>query len=151
MKLGFSLLLILAIAVVYYFMSDTQSGIVSQVQDLKLKSANASSDNVKNLQHISNYNAIVDRPLFIEQRRFEEEKTEVVVKPKPVIQELLVQALGIALTADGILAVIKDSKNGKTLRLRIGDEIYGWTLKGVSESSFTFSKDEREKVINFKE
>ncbi|MCP4078465.1 MAG: hypothetical protein GY744_20075 [Gammaproteobacteria bacterium] len=106
---------------------------------------------VKKLGNIGEYESITERPLFVESR----EKSKKVVKKKkvkrkPVIEDLKVQALGIALTNEGILAVIKDLKNGKIIRLRIKEKIYGWSLDGVSEDSFTFSKGEQGKVINFK-
>ncbi len=62
----------------------------------------------------------------------------------------MVQALGIAVTGETILAVIKDLENGKVYRLRIDEEINGWTLKDVSTDSFIFSKGETEKSIGFK-
>jgi hypothetical protein len=151
MKLVFSIVLVLCIALEYVFLSNPVSENKNENHDLKFE-ANTTVASVKSLQNITNYNAIVERPLFIEERRFEEEKKEEkVVRRAPVIQDLRVQALGVALSGDGLLAVIKDLKNGQTKRLHIGDDIYGWVLKGVSESSFTFSKDKREKVVKFKE
>ena len=106
---------------------------------------------IKKLGNIDEYESITEKPLFVESR---EKTIKVVKKKKPqrkaVVQDLKVQALGIALTNEGVLAVIKDLKNGKIIRLRINEEIYGWSLDGVSEDSFTFSKDGQTKIIKFK-
>lgn len=151
MKLLFSLIFILGIALVYYFSRGAETDNQQAAHDLQIGYA---QDEVsgKNLKNLNQYDAIIERPLFIEERQFaEEQKVKVVRKPKPVIEDLKVKALGIALTGDGILAVLKDLKNGKNIRLRIGEEIYGWRLDGVSESSFTFSRDGKERVIAFKD
>jgi Tfp pilus assembly protein PilO len=150
MKAIISLILFIALVLLYLIQGQSEEEQQQTTRDLKI---NYSQDdtNVKQLKNLNAYNAIVERPLFLEERQFEEEKkVKVVTRPKRVIEDLKVTALGIALTSDGILAVLKDLKNGKNLRLRIGDEIYGWRLDGVSESSFTFSKAGREKVIAFK-
>lgn len=150
MKLIISILLTLGIALVYFMTGESETDSNQQNQELQIGYAQ-DDVRVNNLKSLNQYNAIVERPLFVEERQFEpEEEVKVVSKPKPVIEDLKVQALGIALTSDGILAVLKDLKNGKNLRLRIGEEIYGWRLDGVSESSFTFSKGGREKVVAFK-
>jgi hypothetical protein len=151
MKLILSIILILVIAMEYFLMSDPVSEAKIDDHGLKLE-VNNSVPGVKKLERINAYNSIVERPLFIAERRFEEEKkVKKLVTKAPVIQDLRVQALGIALAGDGLLAVVKDLKNGQTLRLHIGDELYGWSLKSVSEISFTFSKGGKEKLIKFKE
>jgi hypothetical protein len=150
MKLILSILLILAIALVYYFNRGSEIDTQQSTHDLQIGYSEGDVSG-KKLKNLNQYSAIIERPLFIEERQFEEEKkVKVVTRPKRVIEDLKVKALGIALTSEGILAVLKDLKNGKNLRLRIGEEIYGWRLDGVSESSFTFSKGGREKVIAFK-
>lgn len=151
MKSILSLILIIAIVLVYFVNTQSEQEQQQAGRDLQINFSQDDS-NVKQLENLNAYNAIVERPLFIEDRQFvEEKKVQVVRKPKPVIDDLKVTALGIALTGDGILAVLKDLKNGNNLRLRIGEEIYGWRLDAVSESSFTFSKAGKEKVVVFKE
>jgi hypothetical protein len=151
MKLIFSAIMLVAIALVYFYMSDSLSEKQTVAHELNLDLGKPGAA-VKKLENINHYNSIIDQPLFVEERRFEEEKKQVkIVKPVPVIEILNVKPLGIALSGEGLIAVMTDKKNGKTLRMRIGDEIYGWTLKGVSEFSFTFSKGGKEKVVNFKE
>ncbi len=106
---------------------------------------------LKPLEKLNYYQVITNKPLFDEDREPEKKvvKIKKVVKA-PVVNDLKVQALGIALSSDGIIAVIKDLKNGKILRLRINEEVYGWILKGVSQEEFTFSRNGIEKTINFK-
>jgi len=150
MRYFFTLILLIALFFTYFF-------VVNILQNKEIESEeynvnfNQEDLSVKKLGNIGEYESITERPLFVESR----EKSKKVVKKKkvkrkPVIEDLKVQALGIALTNEGILAVIKDLKNGKIIRLRIKEKIYGWSLDGVSEDSFTFSKGEQGKVINFK-
>jgi len=150
MRYFFTLILLIALFLTYFF-------VVNILQNKEIESEeynvnfNQEDLSVKKLGNIGEYESITERPLFVESR----EKSKKVVKKKkvkrkPVIEDLKVQALGIALTNEGILAVIKDLKNGKIIRLRIKEKIYGWSLDGVSEDSFTFSKGEQGKVINFK-
>lgn len=150
MKLLFSLLLILALSLTYFYMDQALTQDETASHDTKLDLKPVTSDK-ENLKQMNAYSAIVDRPLFIEERRFEQEiKEKVIRKPTPVIQDFKVQGLGIALTGEGIIAVLKDLKNGDIVRLRIGDGFSGWSLKSVSHESFTFVKGEAEKVIKFK-
>ncbi len=150
MKYFASILLVLTAALSFYFLNNALMEKANVTQELHMNvSSNANS--VKNIGKISEYSAIVERPLFIEERRFEKEQQQKVIrKATPVVQDLKVQALGIALTGEGIIAVLKDLSNGKIYRLRIGEEIYGWSLKSVSHESFTFVKGEAEKLIKFK-
>jgi hypothetical protein len=151
MKYIISLVLIIAIVLLFFINSNIESGSRQASHELQF-SFSQEATNVKKLKNMGDYNAIVERPLFIEDRQFVEvKKVKVAPKKRPVIDDLKVKALGIALTGDGILAVLKDLKNGNNLRLRIGEEIYGWRLDSVSESSFTFSKAGKEKVVAFKD
>jgi hypothetical protein len=151
MKYIISLVLIIAIVLLFFINSNIEPGSRQAPHELQF-SFNQETTNVKKLKNMGDYNAIVERPLFIEDRQFAEvKKVKLVPKKRPVIDDLKVKALGIALTGDGILAVLKDLKNGNNLRLRIGEEIYGWRLDSVSESSFTFSKAGKEKVVAFKD
>jgi hypothetical protein len=113
---------------------------------------NEYSASLKKLDSVREYEAIATRPLFDEDRI--EDKQEVKKAPKAVprrvVDSLKVQALGVALSSDGILAVIKDLKTGRTVRLRIDDELYGWKLTSVADNKFTFSKQGKERVVQFK-
>ena len=106
---------------------------------------------LKKLKPIEQYQSISQAPLFNENRKLQQQKPVVrVKKTQPRIQPLKVKPLGIALTTDGILAVIKDLSNGQLMRMKINDVVQGWTLKAVSNESFTFIKGETEKIISYK-
>jgi hypothetical protein len=105
---------------------------------------------INSLGNPDQYDSIVKRPLFIEARKFEEEKKAVAkARPVPVRQDLKLLALGVAVSGEGILAVVKSLKTGKISRLNIGEQIEGWELKSVSGDRFTFTRDTRKKVINY--
>ena len=110
-----------------------------------------SSSEIRKLEPFNVYESIALKPLFDSDREPEKiEVTKEAIQKIPVKKDLLVQALGIAVTGETILAVIKDLENGKVYRLRIDEEINGWALKDVSTDSFIFSKGETEKSIGFK-
>ena len=150
MKWVLTLLLICAFVAIYLLFGHSEQQ-KQAVSDLQIASTQDNA-NAKQLGSMNSYEVIVKRPLFIEQREFDKEQpVKKVRRVKPVIEDLKVKALGIALTGEGILAVLKDLKNGNSVRLRIGEKIYGWRLDAVSETSFTFSKSGKEKVVVFKE
>ncbi len=149
MKLLISTTLLAAIFLSYYLLSSLVGEDVSvPVNTLNFSQ---SGSEIKKLQAFNVYENIAKIPLFDADR--EPVKVEVkkkTARKKVVQKKLLVKALGIAVTDEGILGVVKDMKTGKILRLRINEEIDGWILKSVSANSFVFSKDETEKVIKFK-
>jgi hypothetical protein len=149
MKLLFSMILLAAIFLSYYLLSSLLGkAVTAPVNTLSFTESGAE---IRKLEAFSAYEDIAQSPLFDTDRKPEkiEVKKKVVYK-KPVQKDLTVKALGIAITGESILAVIKDMKNGKIIRLRINEEIYGWALKGVSTDSFVFSKGEIEKAIRFR-
>ena len=106
---------------------------------------------IRQLGDISGYQDISARPLFDADREPEKKiEKKKVTKKKVVEKKLMVQALGIAITGENLLAVVKDMRNGKILRLRVNEQIDGWTLTSVSADSFVFSKGATEKVVKFK-
>ncbi len=110
-----------------------------------------SSLSLKELGKMSDYQSISNSPLFDEDRK-PQQKVAVVnkIEKKPVTKKLAIKALGIALAGEKVLAVVKNLKTGKIVRLRINDSLHGWTLKGVSESSLIFSRAEVEKAVRFR-
>ncbi len=105
---------------------------------------------IARLESAADYSAIAKLPLFEETRRPPVAKVKTVVKKKPVEKRLQIQALGIAVTDDSVLAVIKNLRTGKIMRLRFNDQIDGWTLKEVAADRFVFEKNGIEKEIKFK-
>ena len=103
------------------------------------------------LSQFAGFDAISGKPLFDPDR----EPARVVIEKKPVekkkaARSLSVQALGIAVTGESLLAVVKDLRTGKIHRLRINDAVDGWTLTSVSADSFVFAKAGVEKTVKFK-
>jgi len=148
-KLSLSITLLAAIFTSYYLVGS----LVGKTATVPVNTLDFTEGNseIKRLEALSAYEAISQSPLFDADR--EPAKKEIkkkVVQKKQVKQDLLVKALGIAVTGESILAVVKDMKSGKILRLRVNEKFNGWTLKGVSKNSFVFFKDEAEKAIRFK-
>jgi hypothetical protein len=105
---------------------------------------------IAQLESIGAYASIIDLPLFDPTRRPPQVEVKLVESPKPVVKQLKIQAIGIAVTSDHLLAVVKDLSTGKILRLRIGDSVEDWSLSRVSEDSLVFVRDGNEKIVQFK-
>lgn len=105
----------------------------------------------RQLNQFTDYRVIAEKPLFDQDR---EPPKVVAVKPnviqKKAERQLMVQALGIAVSGETILAVVKDLRTGTITRLKVNEELEGWTLSGVSTDSFIFTKGDNEKIVNFK-
>jgi len=148
-KLSLSITLLAAIFTSYYLVG-SMVGKTASVPASTLNFTESGAE-IRKLEAFNEYEDIAQRPLFDADRepKIIEVKKKVVQK-KPVKKDLLVKALGIAVTGESILAVLKDMKSGKILRLRINEGFNGWTLKSVSTDSFIFAKGETEKAIRFK-
>ena len=149
MKILLSIMLIAAI----YSSYEWANSAVQPVAGAPAKTLEISPNNInlKVLSGMSDYQTISNSPLFDEDRK-PQQKVVVVkkIEKKQVKENLLVKALGIALAGEKLLAVVKDMKTGKIVRLKINDNVHGWTLKGVSENSLIFSRAEIEKAIRFR-
>ncbi len=149
MRLLTSLLLISVLAFGYQeFSRSFSSEFPAPQNSLELTEYDNDLERLKPVQH---YAAISQQPLFDETRKPPVVVVQPkVVKKKPLVRQLRIQALGIAVTSENVLAVVKDLRDGKIRRLRIDDTIDGWALKGVSEDSFVFNRNGSEKVVKFK-
>ena len=150
MKMMITLVLSLLITSSYFFIERRLSSTGQEVPEVALQ-INPTDISLSSLGEVSGYSSISDRPLFVEQRKLEiRKKPEIKVKPAPVRRTLKVKALGVAVSNEGILAVVKSQASGKIFRLNLGDEIDGWRLQSVANQSFTFSRDNENKVVTFK-
>jgi hypothetical protein len=150
MKAIITLVLTLLIVASYFYIERRLEAAEQEVPDVALQITPAEI-RLSSLGNVSSYSSISDRPLFVETRKFEvEKKPEVKVKKAPVRRTLKVQALGVAVSNEGILAVVKSQTSGKIFRLNVGDEIDGWTLQSVANQRFTFTRDNVNKVVTFK-
>jgi len=149
MKLSISMTLLAAILLTHYLVGSlVGKGVTVPSSTLSFTESGAE---IRKLEAFNEYEDIAQNPLFDADR--EPAKIEVkkkVIQKKQVKKDLMVKAIGIAVTGDSILAVIKDMSNGKILRLRINEKINGWTLKSVSTNSFVFFEGKKEKSINFR-
>ncbi len=150
MKLIISIVLLVMIFISYWYLNKRidETGSATQVFNMDV---NPGKLDLKHLEDQNSYNSIVERPLFIEEREFKREvEQKITKKVTPVEKKLNVKALGVAVTNENILAVVKNLTSGKIIRMNVGDLIEGWTLEGVSEDSFIFSKNDQRKIIRFK-
>ncbi len=105
---------------------------------------------ITRLDPVNQYADIARYPLFDATRRPPVVKIKTVKKKKKVPPKLQVQALGIAVTDDSVLAVVKNLRTGKIKRMKFDEQIDGWTLKEVGEDRFLFEKNGVQREILFK-
>jgi hypothetical protein len=150
MKLLLTILLSGAIYMSYY-MANMELG-----KDVSVTSNtfgfSESTQNVRELDRFEEYQVIAGKPLFDPDReplkRVVEKK---ITQQKVVRKRLEVQALGIAIAGDNLLAVVKNMRNGKIIKLHVNEDVEGWTLTSVSADSFVFAQGEIETVVKFKQ
>lgn len=149
MKLLLTIFLLAAICMSYYLANRVINTDVSITNgDFGFS---GSGLDMQELSQFDSYQAISRKPLFDQDR----EPVKIVVEKKPTIEKvvakpLAVQALGIAVSGERLLAVVKDLRTGKVHRLRVNDAVEGWTLIDVSTDSFVFAKAGVEKTVKFK-
>ena len=102
------------------------------------------------LQPLAAYAAITDRALFTRERSVKKAPK----KQKPVVarQEprLMLQALGIAVSEEGFIAIVKNRRTNKIERLRLHQKIDGWELVSITTEGFSFSKAGKKIFVVFK-
>jgi hypothetical protein len=149
MRLFLSILLLAAIGTTYYLVEARVSAELNvTASSFEFPQTNPQK---RQLKPLAAYQSITDSPLFDEDRK----PPEVVVvqqeiKPKAVTKELMVQAIGIAVAGETLLAVVKELRSGAILRLKLNDDVDGWALTSVSTSEFVFTKDDVRKIVEFK-
>jgi len=155
MKYLVLLLLLAALAGLYYRMSsplDGQAQARPVAQDFQLALPDAREARLLLDRSASDFQSVTKKALFNEERRVAAPKTRVVRKPaSPRQQKLDVQALGIALSDEGFLAVVKERRSGDIRRMRLNEEINGWELVSITREGFSYRKEGREVFIPFKQ
>ena len=123
--------------------------------ELSLPDAEATSDAVGNLlddgavrdlslPSISNYQVVVERPLFISGRRpLEPEAISTAAPPVPKHSDLTIQLIGVVITAKGQQVLVKDKKTQETSYLQIGDRIDGWIIQQIDPERLTLQHSGR--------
>lgn len=96
-----------------------------------------------NIAPLSQYGEIVERPLFLTNRRPPEETPlEAPPAAEPPKEEQQLTLLGVVLTPEATMALVQDDKTGKVSRLRVGERINLWQLQAVQADRVSLSSGE---------
>jgi len=94
---------------------------------------------VQTLTNIDELDEIIERPLFSNTRRQQQEETEEVfdqqVAPQKPLKMPDLTLVGIVLSDDGKVALIKSKKNPKLQRVKLNEFISGWKLVELNPRS----------------
>ncbi len=91
---------------------------------------------------IGNFSEIVERPIFIQSRRAPTEEASVIAEPER--SPLDVVLVGVVVTSQERLALVRPVNGGDVSRLAEGDKIKGWNLITIQPDQVTFQRDEVE-------
>ena len=93
------------------------------------------------------YLEVLERPLFASNRR-PPAQAEPIVTPE---QPLGLALSGTVVSDQGRFALVRSTEGGAIRRLKIGDQVSGWTLVAVEASRVTFRRqgDERQLTMAF--
>ena len=83
---------------------------------------------------LASYDEIVERPLFYPDRRPEEEDPQLVQAPTPESEpqpEAELSLIGVMLTDNIQIALIRSGTSGNVARLRLGESVADWRLEQV--------------------
>ncbi len=90
------------------------------------------------------FSAILERPLFSPTRRPPAEGTVTIESGPP---ELEVTLVGIIISSEEQIAIIKPKGGSKFVRLSEGDNFQGWTLETIEPDRITFRRGDIEEHI----
>ena len=91
-----------------------------------------------------NFSAILERPLFSPTRRSPAEGTVTIESAEP---ELEVTVVGIIISSEEQIAIIKPKGGSQLVRLSEGDSFQGWTLETIEPDRITFRRGDIEEHI----
>ena len=94
-----------------------------------------------NPPHLSELVAMLERPLFFNDRRMPEPPADTTPPPPP--KPLMLMLQGVALAGGSRVAVLRNTSNKLLLQLAEGDKHDGWTLDEVTPTSARFSRGEQ--------
>ncbi len=85
------------------------------------------------LEDKEDYAAVIERPLFRPDRRPEDDAAE--AEPEPVPEERTdlagMDLTGVLISPQVTTAWVKDPSQPAPVRLRLGEDLQGWTVKGI--------------------
>jgi general secretion pathway protein N len=92
-----------------------------------------SRDQITPLEDKDQYAVIMERPLFLPDRRPSPKEPEEAGEKKPEIDPDLskVSLTAVLITPKETSAWVKDPKEKELVRLRLGDELHGWRVKEI--------------------
>ena len=88
------------------------------------------------------FNGILERPLFTQGRRPPEPPKPQKTAVRPVVR-LHLRLLGVAMTQDTQVALVRDLGSNELLRLEQGMEHQGWTVATVAPGQAVLTRDEQ--------
>ncbi len=93
---------------------------------------------------VADFSAILERPLFSPTRRPPAEGVAAVVDPEPELQVTLV---GVIISSEEQIAIVKPRDATSFARLSVGDSFQGWALDSIEPSRITFRRGDVEEHI----
>ena len=90
------------------------------------------------------FSGILERPLFSPTRRPPAEGTVTIESSAP---ELEVTLVGVIISAEERIAILKPTDGARFARLSLGDSFHGWILESIEPDRVTFRKGEIEEHI----
>ncbi len=155
MKYLVLLLMLAALAGLYYRMAspvDVSAEALPATGDFEVALPDARNARLLLNRPAGDFQALTQKALFNEDRRVTPPKPKLQRKPVPRPQQKLdVLALGIAVSDEGFLAVVKERRSGEIRRMRLNEEINGWELVSITREGFSYRKEGRDVVIPFKQ
>ena len=96
------------------------------------------------LAPMADFSAILERPLFSPTRRPPAEGVAAVAPSEP---ELKVTLVGVIISSDEQIAIVKLNDAASFARLSVGDSFQGWVLDSIEPSRVTFRRGDIEEHI----
>jgi len=91
-----------------------------------------------NPPHLSELDAMLERPLFFNDRRMPEPPADTTPPPPP--KPLMLMLQGVALAGGSRVAVLRNTSNKLLLQMAEGDTHDGWTLDEITPEAARFSR-----------
>ena len=93
---------------------------------------------------MEDFSAILERPLFSPNRRPPAEGVAAVVAREPELQVTLV---GVIISSEEQIAIVKLKDGNRFARLSLGDSFQGWILDSIEPSRITFRRGDVEEHV----
>lgn len=97
---------------------------------------------------LTQYQDIVERPLFLEGRRPPEpDAPAVVVQAPPVVEDTAFTLVGVLITPEATQALLKVDETGKVHRIKVGEQLESWRLEAIAADSVILRRDTQTKSL----